>query len=208
METSDKSAGPALLNEAPCSSGGDGAATRGSWGTELDPVVPMLFPKDGPVSGVGMQQRGVAPAKEERMEFRKEGAGGGEIERHNRFHVLTHCDGRPLVPGAAEEGRMVLLEEVVAVFPRKEASCFPRKARKAGNAEAEEGKRERSNGRKPEAESHFPGRDAGDGENGRVDRGVEGKEGGKIGLELGDASQVADPGGSALADEGKSRPTG
>jgi len=46
---------------------------------------------------------------------------------------------------------MVLLEEVVAVFPRKEAGCFPRKARKAGNAEAEEGKRERSNGRKPEA---------------------------------------------------------
>ena len=103
---------------------------------------------------------------------------------------------------------MVLLEEVVAVFPRKEAGCFPRKARKAGNAEAEEGKRERSNGRKPEAGSHFPGRDAGDGENGRVDRGVEGKEGGEIGLELGDASQVADPGGNALADEGKSRPIG
>ena len=33
-------------------------------------------------------------------------------------------------------------------------------------------------------------------------------EGGKIGPELGDASQVADPGGNALADEGKSRPTG
>jgi len=32
--------------------------------------------------------------------------------------------------------------------------------------------------------SHFPGHDAGDGENGRVDRGVERKEGGKIGLEL------------------------
>ncbi len=149
-----------------------------------------------------MKHRGVAPAKEERMEFRKEGAGGGKIERHNRFLALTHCDGRPLVLGAAEEGRMVLLEEVVAVFPRKEAGCFPRKARKAGNAEAEEGKREQSNGRKPEAGSHFPRRDAGDGENGRVDRGVEGKEGGEIGLELGDASQVADPGGNALADEG------
>ncbi len=96
---------------------------------------------------------------------------------------------------------MVLLEEVVDVFPRKEAGCFSRKAREAGNAEAEEGKRERPNGRKSEAGSHFPGRDAGDGENGRVDRGVEGKEGGKIGLELGDASQVADPGENALADE-------
>ena len=38
---------------------------------------------------------------------------------------------------------MMLLEEVVAVFPRKEAGCFSRKAREAGNAEAEEGKRER-----------------------------------------------------------------
>ena len=155
-----------------------------------------------------MKHRGVAPAEEERMEFRKEGAGGGEIERHNRFLALAHCDGRPLVPGAAEEGRMVLLEEVVAVFPRKEAGCFSRKAREAGNAEAEEGKRERSNGRKLEDASHFPGRYAGDGENGRVDRGVEGKEGGKIGLELGDASQIADPSGNALADEGKSRPAG
>ncbi len=41
--------------------------------------------------------------------------------KHNRFLALTHCDGRPLVPGAAEEGRMVLLKEVIAVFPRKEA---------------------------------------------------------------------------------------
>ena len=47
METADKSVGPPLLNEATCSSGGDSAATRGSWGTELDPVVPTLFPKDG-----------------------------------------------------------------------------------------------------------------------------------------------------------------
>ena len=94
----------------------------GSWGTELDPVFPTLFPKDGPVSGVGsMKHRGVAPAEGERMEFRKEGAGGGEIERHNRFLALAHCDGRQLVPGSAEEGRMGLLEEVVATFLRKEA---------------------------------------------------------------------------------------
>jgi hypothetical protein len=153
-----------------------------------------------------MKHRGVAPAEEERMEFWKEGAGGGEIERHIKFLALAHCDGRPLVPGAAEVGRMVLLEEVVAVFPREETGCFPRKAR--GNAEAEEGKRERPNGRKPEAGSHFSGRDTGNGENGRVDLAVEGKEGGQIGLKLGDASQVTDPGGNALTDEGKSRPAG
>ena len=103
----------------------------------------------------------------------------------------------------------VLLKEVVPVFPRKEAGCFSCKAREAGNAEASEGKRERPKGRKkPEAGSHFPGRDAGDGKNGRVDRGVEGNEGGKIGLELRDASQVADAGENVLADNGKSRPAG
>ncbi len=70
------------------------------------------------------------------------------------------------------------------------------------------GYRGQLNGRKPEAESDFPGRDAGDGENGRVDLEVEGKEGGQIGLKLGDASQVTDPGRNTLADDGKSRPAG
>ena len=62
-------------------------------GTELDPDVLTLFPKDGPVSGVGMKHRGVALAEEERMEFWKEGAGGGEIERHIKVLAWAHCDG-------------------------------------------------------------------------------------------------------------------
>ena len=57
VESADKCVGPALLNEATRGSGGDGASTGGSWGTELDPVVPTLFPNDGPVSGVGMKHR-------------------------------------------------------------------------------------------------------------------------------------------------------
>ncbi len=56
-----------------------------------------------------MKHRGVALAEEERMEFRKEGAGGGEVELHAGFLTLTHRNDRPLVPGAAEERRMVLL---------------------------------------------------------------------------------------------------
>ena len=56
---------------------------------------------------------------------------------------------------------MVLLKEVVAVFPKEEAGCFSRKAREAWNVDAEEGKRERPNGWKLEAGSHFPGRDVG-----------------------------------------------
>ena len=67
METANEGVSPPLLNEATRGSGGDGAATGGSSGTELDdPVVPTLFPKDGPVSGVDMKHR---PAEERRMEF-------------------------------------------------------------------------------------------------------------------------------------------
>ncbi len=102
VESADESVGVALLNEATRGSGGDGAAAEGIWGTERDPVVPTLFPKNGPVNGVGMKHLGVTPAEEEGMEFRKEGASGGEIELFNRFLALAHCDGRPLVPGAAE----------------------------------------------------------------------------------------------------------
>ena len=74
-----------------------------------------------------MKHRGVAPAEEERrMEFWNEGAGGGKVELHTGFLVLTHCNYRPLVSDAAEEVRIVLLEEVVAMFPREEAGGFPR----------------------------------------------------------------------------------
>ena len=74
-----------------------------------------------------------------------EASGRGEIELHIRFLALAYCDALNL--GAAEEQSIVLLKEVVAVFPREEASCFSPKAREAGNAEAEEGKREQPSGR-------------------------------------------------------------
>ena len=93
---------------------------------------------------------------------------------------------------------MVLREEVVAMFPREEAGGFPRETRVAWNAESKEGKRKRPDSGKPEAGSSFPGRDAGDGEDAGVNLGVEVEEGGKVGRELEDASQVAYPGGDAL----------
>ena len=101
---------------------------------------------------------------------------------------------------------MMLLEEVVAMFPREEAGGFPRETSESWNVEPEEGKRKRPDSRKPEAGSSFPGRDAGDGEDASVNLGVEVEEGGKVGRELGDASQIANPGGDALLDEGNSGP--
>ena len=75
-------------------------------------------------------------AEKDRMKFWKERAGGGEVELHNnRFLVLTHRNDRPLVSGAAEEGGMVLLEEVVAMFLREEADGLPRETSEACNAD-------------------------------------------------------------------------
>jgi hypothetical protein len=53
VETADEGVGPALLNETTSGAGsGDGPAAGGDSGAELDPVIPTLFPKDGPVAGV------------------------------------------------------------------------------------------------------------------------------------------------------------
>ena len=104
---------------------------------------------------------------------------------------------------------MMLLEEVVAMFPREEAGGFPRETSESWNVESKEGKRKQLDSGKPEAGFSFPGRDACDGEDASVNLGVAVEEGGKVvGRELGDASQVADPGGDALTDEGNSGPAG
>ena len=105
-----------------------------------------------------MKHRGIDPAEEERLEFWIEGAGGGKVELHTGFLELTHCNNRPLVPDAAEEGMMMLLEEVLAImFLREEAGGFPRETSESWNAESEEGKRKRPDSGKPEAGSSFPG---------------------------------------------------
>ena len=93
------------------------------------------------------------------MEYWIEGAGGGKVELHTGFlELMTHCNNRPLVPDAAEEGRMMLLEEDVAMFPREAAGGFPRETSESWNAESEEGKRKRPDSGKPEAGFCFPGR--------------------------------------------------
>ena len=66
-----------------------------------------------------MKHRGVTPAEEERMEYWIEGAGGGKVELHTGFLELTHCNDRPLVSDATEEGRMMLLEERSRSYERR-----------------------------------------------------------------------------------------
>ncbi len=55
-----------------------------------------------------MKHRGINPAEEERLEFWIEGAGGGKVELQTGFLELTHCNNRPLVSDAAEEGRIFI----------------------------------------------------------------------------------------------------
>jgi len=61
VETADEGVRPALLDETTRGAGSDSPAAGGGWGAELDPVIPTLFPKDSPVSGVAMKHRGVTP---------------------------------------------------------------------------------------------------------------------------------------------------
>jgi len=61
VETADEGVGPALLDETASGAGSDGPAAGGGRGPELDPVIPTLFPKDGPVAGIAVQVRGVMP---------------------------------------------------------------------------------------------------------------------------------------------------
>ena len=107
VETADESVDPALLDETTRGAGSDGPAAGGGRGTELDPVIPMLFQKDGSVT------------EEEKMEFWKEGPSGVEVELHAGFLAFTHRNDRPLVSGAAEKGGMVLLEEGAARRSRR-----------------------------------------------------------------------------------------
>jgi hypothetical protein len=163
-----------LLDETTSGAGSYGPAAGGGRGAELDPVIPTLFPQSpgSPCSSV------VSPPPRKRG---WSGPGGGEVEQHAGFLTLTHRNDRPLVPGAAEERGMVLLEKVVGMFSREEAGGFPRETSEAWDTETEEGKRKRPNSGKPEARYCFPGRDAGDGENGGVNLGVKVEEGGKVG---------------------------
>jgi hypothetical protein len=64
-------------------------------------------------------------------------------EAHRRLFEEAHLDGGPLMPGAAEEGRVVLLKELVAVVAREQASGLSGEAGEPGYAQPVEGESER-----------------------------------------------------------------
>jgi len=155
-----------------------------------------------------MNHDGVATAEEEGRQDRIEHVSPGELHLHRRFLALAHGDGGPIVPGAAEEGGMVLLEELVAVVPREETGGLASKTGEARDAEAAEREGKRARRGDPEARGSFPGRDTGNRGDGSVDLGVKLQEGGQVGVELRNASEVTDTSGYALADKWESGPAG
>jgi len=110
-------------------------------GPELDAVVPPILPCLGPVGGLGVDHDRVATAEKEcrRVEAGMRRAG----EAHRRLFEEAHLDGGPLMPGAAEEGRVVLLKELVAVVAREQASSLSGEAGEPGYAQPVERERER-----------------------------------------------------------------
>ena len=119
-----------MLNGATCAPGSDGGAVLGGWGPELDAVVAPILPCLGPIGGLGVNHDGVATAEKEcrRVETRK----GRARKMHRRFFKEAHLNGGPLISGAAQERRMMFLEELVAVIAGEEASSLTGKAAEPG----------------------------------------------------------------------------
>jgi hypothetical protein len=82
---------------------------------------------------------------------------------HRRFFKEAHLNGGPLISGAAQERRMMFLEELVAVVAGEEASSLTGKAGEPGYTQPVERERERPQDRNPVAGGCLPRRDAGKG---------------------------------------------
>ena len=178
----------------------------GGGGPETDANVAPILPRLGPIGGIGVNHDGVTIAEKEcgRVKGRK-----GRARKAKRgFLKEAHLDGGPLVSGAAQEGRVVFLKELVAVVAREEASSLAGEAGEPWYAKPVERKRERPQNRYPVAGGSLPRRDAGEGRYSGIHLGVEVEEGGKVDVELRNASKVPDPSGDAVAEKREGGPTG
>ncbi len=102
--------------------GGNGGAVLGGRGPEIDADVAPILPRLGPIGGIGVNHDGVTTAEKEcgRVKARK-----GRARKAKRgFRKEAHLNGGPLISSAAQEGRVVFLEELIAVVAREEASSL------------------------------------------------------------------------------------
>jgi hypothetical protein len=128
---------------------------------------------------------------------------------HRGFFKEAHLNGGPLISGAAQERRMMFLEELVAVVAGEEASSLTGKAGEPGYTPPVERERERPQDRNPVAGGCLPRRDAGDeGSDSCIDLGVKVEEGRKVDVELRDARKKPDASGDAVAEMRERGPTG
>ena len=178
----------------------------GGGGPETDANVAPILPRLGPIGGIGVNHGGVTTAEKECG--RVKGREGRARKAKRGFLKEAHLDGGPLVSGAAQEGRVVFLKELVAVVAREEASSLAGEAGEPWYAKPVERKRERPQNRYPVAGGSLPRRDAGEGRYSGIHLGVEVEEGGKVDVELRNTSKVPDPSGDAVAEKREGGPTG
>jgi hypothetical protein len=145
---------------------------------------------------------GVATAEKEcrRVEARK----GRARKVHRGFFKEAHLNGGPLISGAAQERRVMFLEELVAVVAGEEASSLTGKAGEPGYTQPVE--RERESDRRTGiqwqgSESCIPRRDAGEGSDSCIDLGVKVEEGRKVDVELRNARKEPDASGDAASGD-------
>ncbi len=152
-----------------------------------------------------MDHDGVTTAEKEcrRVEGRKGRAG----EVHRGFFKEAHLHGGPLISGAAQERRVMFLEELVAVVAGEEASSLTGEAGESGYTQPVERERERPQDRNPVAGGCLPRRDAGEGSDNCIHLGVKVEEGRKVDVELRYARKEPDASGDAVAEKRERGPT-
>jgi hypothetical protein len=151
VEEGDERGRPTVLNNGTtCAPGGNGGAVLGNGSPETDANVAPILPHLGPIGGIGVNHDGVTITAEKEC-GRVKGRKGRARKAKRGFLKEAHLlDGGSLVSGAAQEGRVVFLKELVAVVAREEASSLAGEAGEPRYTKPVERKRERPQNRYPD----------------------------------------------------------
>ena len=88
----------------------------------VGPSWAVILPRLGPIGWLGVDHDEVAIT--EKLCGRVEGRKGRARKAHRGFFKEAHLNGGSLISCAAQAGRVIFLEELVAVVARKEASSL------------------------------------------------------------------------------------